>query len=43
MISKKELNGLLRSRITGIILSALYAVPKLTFEILAGMFSAVYN
>ncbi|CAD8063570.1 unnamed protein product [Paramecium primaurelia] len=43
MISKKELTGLLRSRITGIILSALYSVPELTCEILSGMFLAVYN
>lgn len=43
MISKKELNGILRSRITGIILSALYSVPELTCELLAGMFTAVYN
>ena len=43
MISKNEINGLLRSRITGIVLSALYSVPELTFEILSGIFSAIYS
>ncbi|CAD8157854.1 unnamed protein product [Paramecium pentaurelia] len=43
IISKKELNGLLRSRITGIILSAFYSVPQLTSQLLSGIFSAVFN
>ncbi|CAD8091600.1 unnamed protein product [Paramecium sonneborni] len=43
MMSTKELKGILRSRITGIILSALYSIQELTCELLAGIFSAVYN
>ncbi|CAD8055944.1 unnamed protein product [Paramecium primaurelia] len=43
IISKKELNSLLRSRITGIILSAFYSVPELTSQLLSGIFSVVFN
>ncbi|CAD8078453.1 unnamed protein product [Paramecium sonneborni] len=43
ILQKQDMNEHLKSRITGIILSSLYAIPKKTYEILSEVFNDVYN